>query len=411
MSNLKPYPHRMTTKTLHISDSQNQPLAGVPVSIQQTNHQFLFACGAFQSIAVANRTLEGEEMRRMDELMEKWLTLFNSGTLPFYWKRFEPERGKPITEQMMNAARWLKERGCTVKGHPLCWHTSTAPWLLDMKNKDILKAQIDRIHRDVTEFKGIVDMWDVINEVVIMPVFDQYDNGITRIAKELGRIGIIREMFQATREANPNATLLLNDFNTSNAYEILIEGCLEAGIQIDAIGIQSHQHQGYWGKEKLEQVLERYSHFGIPIHFTENTLISGDLMPSHIVDLNDFKVDEWATTPEGEARQAKDVEELYRTLFANPLVEAITTWCIVDNMWLHAPAGLIRVDNSEKPSYHKLKELIKGEWWTTEQLMTDASGNVELSGYLGDYELVYQDKKIPFVLEKSDDAVISISMK
>jgi GH35 family endo-1,4-beta-xylanase len=79
-------------------------------------------------------------------------------------------------------------------------------------------------------------------------------------------------MFAKTREPNAGATFLLNDFNTSVNYEILIDGCLNAGVQINAIGIQTHQHQGYCGPQKLEEVLERFSQFGLPIHFTENTL-------------------------------------------------------------------------------------------------------------------------------------------
>jgi len=43
-----------------------------------------------------------------------------------------------------------------------------------------------------------------------MPIFEKDDNGITRIAQELGRIGIIRMMFEAARETNPQATLLIN---------------------------------------------------------------------------------------------------------------------------------------------------------------------------------------------------------
>ncbi|WP_330676693.1 endo-1,4-beta-xylanase [Butyrivibrio sp. DSM 10294] len=93
------------------------------------------------------------------------------------------------------------------------------------------------------------------------------------ICKEKGRVGLIKEVFDRAHADNPDAVLLLNDFNTSTNYEILIDGCLNAGVPISAIGIQSHQHQGYWGKEKLEEVLERFSHFGLPIHFTENTLI------------------------------------------------------------------------------------------------------------------------------------------
>ena len=44
-----------------------------------------------------------------------------------------------------------------------------------------------------------------------MPVFDRYDNGITRIARELGQVGIVRLVFDAARAANPTATLLIND--------------------------------------------------------------------------------------------------------------------------------------------------------------------------------------------------------
>ncbi len=277
-----------------------------------------------------------------------------------------------------------------------------------MSNRDILQAQIDRIHRDVRDFKGVIDMWDVINEVVIMPIFDKYDNGITRLAKDTGRIGIIRKMFEAVRDVNPEATLLLNDFNTSISYEILIEGCLEAGVPIDAIGIQSHQHQGFWGREKLDEVLERFERFGLPIHFTENTLISGNLMPPHIVDLNDFAVEDWPSTPEGELRQAKEVEIFYRRLFEHPLVEAITTWSFADDMWLHAPAGFLRKDNSEKPSYHKLKSLIKEEWWTSKNLITDNNGNVELTGFLGEYEIKHNDSAAVFTLEKSNAMEIDI---
>ncbi|MFB9759264.1 endo-1,4-beta-xylanase [Ectobacillus funiculus] len=140
-----------------------------------------------------------------------------------------------------------------------------------------------------------------------------------------------RKKFAKTRECNPGATLLLNDFNTTINYEILIDGCLNAGVQIDAIGIQSHQHQGYWGREKLEEILERFSHFGLPIHFTENSLLSGHIMPSEIGDLNDYQIPDWPSTPEDEERQAKEVEEMYSILFKHPQVEAVTSWQFSDD--------------------------------------------------------------------------------
>ena len=254
-------------------------------------------------------------------------------------------------------------------------------------NDEILRRQLARIRRDVTAYRGVIDMWDVINEVVIMPVFDKYDNAVTRICRELGRTPLVKAVFEAARESNPDAVLLINDFNVSPAYEHLLEELLEAEVPIGAIGIQSHQHQGYWGREKLEDVLARCSRFGLPIHFTENTLISGEIMPAYIEDLNDWQVDSWPSTPEGEERQAREIAEMYAILFAHPQVEAITTWDFNDGCWLKAPSGFVHEDNSEKPSYHALRKLIHGEWETHEELCTDAGGFVSFTGFKGGYTL------------------------
>ena len=378
---------------VRLVDEADRPLAYKKIQARQTNHQFLFGCNAFDAVPLCSPKTSMERHDLLEERMQLWLRLFNFATLPFYWGKYEPVKGEPRQEELMAAARFLKERGVTVKGHPLCWHTSTAPWLLQMSNEEILKAQMDRIHRDVTAFRGIVDMWDAINETVIMPVFDKYDNGITRICKELGRISLIRKVFEEAEKANPGAVFLINDFNTTWAYEILIEGCLEAGIPVKVIGIQSHQHQGYWGKEKLLEVLERFSRFGLPIHFTENTLISGQLMPPEIEDLNDYQVDEWPTTPDGEERQAKETLEMYNILFSHPLVQAITTWDFDDdNKWLGAPCGLVRKDNSLKPVYHELDRKINGEWLTKTELVTDENGEAELYGFKGEYQLELERK-------------------
>ena len=255
----------------------------------------------------------------------------------------------------------------------------------------------------------MIDLWDVINEVVIMPVFDKYDNAITRICKEKGRIRLVKEVFAAAKESNPDALLLINDFNVSVSYEILLEGLLEAGVPISAIGIQSHQHQGYWGLDKLNNVLERFSRFGLPIHFTENTLISGDIMPSYIEDLNDWQVDSWPSTPEGEERQAREITEMYSVLFAHPLVEAITTWDFNDGCWLKAPSGFVRQDNSEKPSYYALQKLIHGDWETHEQLTTDGEGFVSFSGFKGGYALSLDGKKAAFDLNSPVDTALILA--
>lgn len=401
------FSHRKGKACVLILQENGQPAANQEIVIDQSSHQFLFGCGAFDAVKLMKT--QDESMRAfLAERMDKWLKLFNYGTLPFYWGRYEPREGTTAFPETYAAAQWLREKKVQVKGHPLCWHTACAPWLLKYTNDEIMKKQTDRIRREVSAFRDVIGLWDVINEVVIMPVFDRYDNAITRICREKGRIGLVREVFAAAKESNPDAVLLINDFNTGVSYEILLEGLLEAGVPIGAIGIQSHQHQGYWGLEKLNDVLERFARFGLPIHFTENTLVSGELMPPHIVDLNDWQVESWPTTPEGEERQADEIAEMYTTLFAHPLVEAITTWDFNDGCWLGAPSGFVREDNSEKPSYHKLMGLIHGQWETHMTGRTDENGYLTFEGYKGSYTLTCNGRKTSVQLRDQTEETIRL---
>lgn len=403
------FSHRMATRTLCVKNPDGTPAAGKALSIRQTRHKFLFGCGAFDALELTHAGGPGRR-ELLSERMEKWLALFNFGTLPFYWGRYEPVEGQDTGEATMKAALWLRERNVTLKGHPLCWHTVCADWLMAYPNDVILQKQLMRIRRDMGRFRGVIGLWDVVNEAVIMPVFDKYDNAVTRICKDLGRVELIRRTFAEARETDSAATLLLNDFNTSEQFALLLEECLAAGIPIDAIGIQSHQHQGYWGLKKLREVLARFARFGLPLHFTENTLISGRLMPPEYEDLNDYKADEWPTTPEGEDRQAREAVEMYGELFRHPLVEAVTAWSFRDGGWLGAPSGLLRKDDSCKPAYFALLEKIKGDWWTTEDVVTDENGEVRFSGFMGEYEVSGAAGKGGFILDR-EGAGPAVSLK
>lgn len=409
----KTYQNRKASRMLRITDRSGNPMSNAKVEYRLTNHEFLFGSGAFDSLPAAAHGSFGHidfyqdqinpDQRFYQERMEKWLKLFNYGTIPFYWGGFEPKEGEPLTQSRMYAARFLKERNVQVKGHPLCWHSICADWLMEYDNATILRKQIERIHREVSAFRGVIDMWDVINEVVIMPVYNRYDNAITRICKEYGQVSLVKTVFEAAKEANPDAVLLINDFNLSEKYRDLIADLLDAGVPISAIGLQTHQHQGYMGRERLEEVLERYAGFGLPLHFTENTLISGDIMPPEIVDLNDYQVERWPSTPEGEERQCREWKEMYQILFSHPLVEAVTGWDFADGAWLHAPSGVVREDNSEKPSYRELRRLIHEEWTSSGFLHTDANGMAQLAGYRGEYVLSTAGEQAEFILEKGED--------
>ena len=393
------YQHRQGSTIICIKGQDGSPIANKEVSIHQDKGSVMFGTAGFETVGLLSDKIDGIEKEYSEKRVEKMLDIFDFITLPFYWGRFEPERGKPVTKETLKAAKWLQEKGKIVKGHPLCWHTVCAPWLIegDLSDEEILKLQLERIERDVTDFKGVIDMWDVINEVVIMPVFDRYDNGVTRICKLEGQVGLVKKVFAEAKQANPDAILLINDFDMSTDYSDLVAKLLDAGIPIDAIGLQSHMHQGIWSLEKTEEVLERFSKFGLPLHFTEINLVSGDLMPAHIVDLNDFVPDEWVSTPEGEARQAEQAAEFYKRLFNCPLIEAVTYWSFTDGGWLNAPAGLVAKDGRAKPAYDALYDLIHKQWRTPEfSVKTNDQGVIDVTGFRGSYTASYDGGSMEF---------------
>jgi GH35 family endo-1,4-beta-xylanase len=353
------------------------------VRVRQVSHAFLFGSNLFG-------LMSGPEDPERVEYRRAAQRLWNAGTLPFYWGSYEPEEADvPAREgAAMAAARWMREHNMTPKGHPLAWHTNSAKWLLTYDEPTMLRKQIERIQREVRRFAGIIDMWDVINELVIMPRFDKYDNPLTRLARSYGEVNLALELFRAARDANPAATLLINDFMLTNEYERLIAQLLDRGCPIDAIGLQTHQHHGYRGPEATARVLERFAGFGLPLHFTENTLLSGEPIPGHIWDPNDYRPSSWPSTPEAEERQRDQVAEFYTQVFAHPSVAAVIWWDLADGAWLNAPAGLLREDFSPKPAFRRLEELILGEWWLeAQELPVDADGMVRFEGTAGRYAI------------------------
>jgi len=414
------YSHRLGKKTVRFVTKDGAPVAGKTVRADMLRHEFLFGAGLFDVIPyAANEMTDPKDREIFETKLSHFTKLLNNTTLPFYWTAFEtipqaafePVEGKPRHAQLMAAAQLLKKDGITIKGHPLCWHSACGHWLMKYPQDVIVKKQLERIHREVEYFKGTIDMWDVINESVIMPIYDRYENGITPLGKKLGRVQTIKMMFDAARESNPDATLLINDFNLSTNYQILIDGCLNSGVSIDEIGLQTHMYQGYRGEAFFQEVLERYEGFGKPLHFSEISLVSGHIMPPEIGDLNDYQIPEWPTTPEGEDRQAREYVDLFRILFAHPLVRTAYTWDFCDGGWLGAPSGFVHKDGTTKPVYDALYDLIHREWWTNTEVVTDENGEAVIEGYRGDYTLTVCDQKFDLALRQGElDGVLTIEL-
>ena len=105
-------PHqRMTEVTLKVLKAHGSPLDAQEVVIEQTRHKFLFGTAAFDLVPLTNGDYDGQKQEQAEQRAEKLVALFNAATLPFYWARFEPQRGSPLTEETKRAAGWCRERG------------------------------------------------------------------------------------------------------------------------------------------------------------------------------------------------------------------------------------------------------------------------------------------------------------
>jgi GH35 family endo-1,4-beta-xylanase len=372
--------HRKADATVVVVDAGGQPVRDANVTIQQTRHAFLFGCNIFQWGRAGNDADESAYRQRFAAVM-------NYATLPFYWPSYERQPGQPDHERTGRIAAWCQQQGIATKGHPLAWNYADPPWLPDDLDR-IRQLQMKRIDDCVGRFAGRIDRWDVVNEAAHFEreSFLQRAPKMTRMWQKAGRLELVRDCFQHARQANPDATLLINDYRVDEKYDEVLRQMLDAnGKRIyDVIGIQSHMHRGVWSDEKIWEVCERFAKYGVPLHFTETTILSGEPGWSE-----PRRARVWPSTEEGEQRQARETARFYTLLFSHPAVEAITWWDFSDRRaWQGAPAGWLREDMSPKPVYHRLLDLIRNKWWTQLELKTDARGRARFRGFLGNHDVV-----------------------
>lgn len=363
--------NRKSDVTFVIRRPDGSVLTNAQVTLAQKRHAFLFGCNIFMWGRIADR--EREEAYR-----ERFSALLNYATLPFYWRGYEAQRGKPIYDYTDRVVEWCQQNGITCKGHPLVWdHQAGSPLWLPDDFAEIERLSTGRVREIVTRYASRIAIWDVVNEPTDL---NRFPTKMNRWAKQLGAVTYTALHLKVAREANPKATLLVNDYRTDEAFlQILKQLRDEKGhFLFDVVGIQSHMHGGVWSPARTWQVCERFAQLGLPLHFTETTIVSGP-----------GRWEKWGeTTPEGEEKQAEATERFYTVLFSHPSVQAITWWDFSDEgAWQGAPAGWLRKDMSPKPVYERLMALIKGEWWTKANGVTNQNGQWKTRAFFGDYEL------------------------
>jgi endo-1,4-beta-xylanase len=359
---------------------------GARVRIEQTRHSFLFGANVFMlnhcKTPADNAAYEKE-----------FSDLLNYATLPFYWWAYEPHPGQPNYADTQRFVAWCEAHHITMKGHPLAWNEGQPSWL-PVNLTEVTRLQMQRITDIVERFKSAIGIWDVVNEATAFDRDSTRKGGptLTAAIRQMGVQEYLHTAFTRARQANPQATLVINDYVTSEDYmqKVIAQLVDDSGRPLfDVIGIQCHQHHRAWSAEETWQICERFAKVGKPLHFTEATILSGK--PGWELKKENPQLD-WASTAEGERRQEKDVVQFYTILFSHPAVQAITWWDLSDQeAWQGAPAGLLRADMTPKPAYEALLKLIKGKWWTRTEARVSRQGRAQFHGFYGEYRVTTND--------------------
>ncbi len=367
--------HRKGDAVVRVVDPSGKPVRDAKVRVEMTRHAFRFGSNIFMW-----GRFKQPEFERL--YRERFAEVLNFATLPYYWAWYDARNDQPGHPYREKVATWCRKHAITPKGHPLAWNCGDPP-NLPADPDAIFRLQLERIRDCVTRFRGLIEIWDVVNEATHYdrPGFYKRSPKLTKTWDHVGRLPFAKRCFLTARKANPKATLLINDYRTDEKYAELIEQLVdEQGMRLyDTIGIQSHMHFGVWQTEHIWQVCERFAKFGVPLHFTEITVVSGKKPKKG--------AGAWKTDPRGEEVQARETERFYTMLFSHPAVEAATWWDFSDaGAWKRAPAGWLRKDLTPKPVFHRMKELIKKKWWTTLDGRTDAKGEFRFRGFKGEYK-------------------------
>jgi endo-1,4-beta-xylanase len=369
--------HRKGDGTITVRDARGKPVRGAKVTVEQLRHDFLFGCNFFMFARCGRPELE-------EQYRQRFASLLNYCTLGFYWASYEHARGKPAYAYTDEVVAWTREHGITPKGHPLVWdHRAGSPNWLPNDPKEIERLSTARVREITSRYKGRIDIWDVVNESTHL-ADKRFKTKMADWGASLGAVPFVAQHLKIARAANPQATLLVNDYRTDPAYYKILDNLRDNGkFLFDAVGIQSHMHDGVWPFHQVWDTCDTFSKLGLPLHFTESTIVSGPRKGPG---------ENWGeTTAEGEARQAFLTTKFYTVLFAHPTVQAITWWDFSDlGAWQGAAAGWLRRDMSPKPVYDQMMSLIKGDWWTKAQATTDRQGKAKVRAFYGTHRITAQ---------------------
>ena len=170
---------------------------------------------------------------------------------------------------------WCTSNNIPVHGHTLIWHAQTNDWFYRDNDKALAVERMRKhIHTLVGRYKGKIRSWDVVNEAI--KDNDDPNRENLRESGWLKTIGpeFIVLAFKFAHEADPDAVLYYNDYNTERGAKhasslLLLRRLIADGAPIHGVGIQGHWSTNKIPLEEIDAAITAYASLGLKVSITE----------------------------------------------------------------------------------------------------------------------------------------------
>jgi endo-1,4-beta-xylanase len=228
---------------------------------------------------------------------------------------------------------FAEKNNIILRGHTLIWHNQVPDWFFTENGNPVTKSKLkERIKNHIKtvmeRYKGKIYAWDVVNE----PIDADQPDGL-RKNQWYNILGeeYIELAFRYAKEADPNAKLFLNEYDTylPNKKQRIIElikKLRQKGIVVDGVGMQMHITLTRPVLYDFESSIKDFIDLGLEIHITEMDMSVYDDNTSSYGSISDDILNE-------QGHRAGDIFDILKKYKKN--ITNVTFWGMSDaHTWL-----------------------------------------------------------------------------
>jgi endo-1,4-beta-xylanase len=292
------------------------------------------------------------------------------------WDAVQPTQGQFRFGRADAYVEFGVRHGLWTIGHALLWHSQLPNWVSKpeagqstLSREELLTRLRAHITTVVGRYRGRIQGWDVINEVV-------EDRGGYRQSlfyRVLGREGYV-QAFKWAHEADPAAELYYNDYNLeaddpkrATALD-LVRYLREQGAPINGVGLQGHYNLTYPSPAKIDETIGLFAALGVKVMITELDVEVNRAPDATITGAVGARADGASPasplTPAELAAQAKRYADIFAVLLKNKAaVTRVTLWGLRDtDSWRQSSSPLIFNDAyAPKPAYDAILRVAQSD--------------------------------------------------